>query len=57
MTKQEITKLWKEIQKDNKESKQKLVGIYLSRFPHSSWITQELSKENLHVMYLQLTNN
>ncbi len=57
MTKQEITELWKEVQKDNKEAKQKLVGIYLSRFPHSSWITQELSKENLHVMYLQLTNN
>lgn len=56
MSKEELFELWGKVLKGDSDAKKRFVGIYISKFPpYNSWITKNLSKDNLHIMYLQLT--
>lgn len=52
----EIFQLWRGVLNNDKDSKKKFVKIYLDIFPNNEFLTKELSKKNLHIMYLHLTS-
>lgn len=56
MKKEQILEIWDKVLKGDQDAKDTLVGLYLSKFPHNSWITENINKSNLHTMYLHLIN-
>jgi hypothetical protein len=54
MNKEEIFQLWKKVLKGDRDSKNKFVNLYLEKYPHNKFLTENLSENNLHVMYLHL---
>jgi len=54
MKKEEIFEIWKKVLSGDKDSKKKFVDYYLLKFPHHKSLSENLSKENLHTMYLHL---
>ncbi len=51
-----IISLWKGILNNETYAKAEFVRTYLQKFPHNKHLTENLSKENLHTMYMQLTH-
>ena len=54
-TKNRILSLWKGVLNNESYSRAEFIKIYLQRFPQNKHITEVLSKENLHKMYVDLT--
>jgi len=49
-----IFDLYGKVLKDDKIAKKEFVEIYLEKFPENEFFTIELSKKNLHMMYIHL---
>ena len=56
MKQEDIFELWGKVLKGDKDAKLTLVALYTNKYPHNKYLTRELSKENLHTMYLHLYN-
>ena len=54
--KNRILSLWKGVLNNESYSKTEFIKIYLQRFPQNKYLTEVLSKENLHKMYVDLTH-
>lgn len=54
--KSRILALWKGVLSGESYAKAEFVRVYLQRFPQNKYLTEILSNENLHTMYMQLTH-
>lgn len=54
--KSRILALWKGVLSGETYAKAEFVRVYLQRFPNNKHLTEVLSNENLHTMYMQLTH-
>ena len=53
--KEYVFELYGKILKSNiKEDKKEFVDYYLKYYPNNKFLTEELNKDNLHMMYLHL---
>jgi phosphorylcholine metabolism protein LicD len=53
--KNKIIYLWKGVLNNESYARAEFVRFYLQKFPNNKYLTQNLTKENLHKMYYQLT--
>ena len=56
MTQEQIFELWGRVLKGDGDAKQTLVALYTLKYPHNKYLTTQLTKDNLHTMYLHLYN-
>ncbi len=54
MEKEEIFQMWGKVLDGDKDAKKKFVDYYLLKFPHNTFLSENLNKNNLHTMYLHL---
>lgn len=52
--KEEVFQLYKKVLQDNELAKKEFVRIYNEKYPFNSFISTNLNKEHLHIMYLHL---